>query len=203
LGTLGSCVKVKWQQFIYLIDIMTYQIDRLFGSKTRVALLTKLLMNAEKNYYLRELSKELNIPYSMLYKEKNTLLSLGVINVERRGKINLISINKKLSYYSELKGLVMKTTGVVGVIKKILENTVGIKFALIYGSFASGRETESSDVDLLIIGDADEQKILDAVNDAEGTIGREVNHILWSEKEFNNRILERHHLLINIGRKKS
>ncbi len=177
---------------------MTYQIDRLFGSKTRVALLTKLLMNTEKNYYLRELAKELNIPYSMLYKEKNTLLSLGVINVERRGKINLISLNKQLSYYPELKGLVMKTTGIAGVIENFLKDVVGIKFALIYGSFASGRETDSSDVDLLIIGDADEEKILDAVNEAERSIGREVNHILWSEKEFGNRIFERHHLLINI-----
>ena len=177
---------------------MTHQIDRLFGSRTRVMLLTKLLMNANRSYYLRELAKELNVPYSMLYKEKNTLRSLGILKEERKGKINLLSLNKNLPYYPELKGLVMKTTGLAGVIADSLHTIAEVKYALIYGSFANGEETGSSDVDLMIVGDTAEEKILDAVTTAEKTIGREINYILWSENEFYSRVREKHHLLINI-----
>ena len=181
---------------------MTYQIDRLFGSRTRVTLLTKLLMNADRSYYPRELSKELKIPYSMLYKEKNTLLSLGILKEERKGKINLLSVNKNLPYYPELKGIVMKTTGLAGVTADSLHVIYGVKYALIYGSFANGEETGSSDVDLLIIGDTDEEKILDAVTKVEKTTAREINYILWSENEFYDRVREKHHLLINIVSKR-
>jgi len=181
---------------------MTHQIDRLFGSRTRVMLLTKLLMNANRSYYLRELAKELNVPYSMLYKEKNTLRSLGILKEERKGKINLLSLNKNLPYYPELKGLVMKTTGLAGVIADSLHTIADVKYALIYGSFANGEETGSSDVDLMIVGDTDEEKILDAVTTAEKTIGREINYILWSENEFCSRVREKHHLLINIVSRK-
>jgi len=181
---------------------MTYQIDRLFGSKTRVALLTKLMMNLERSYYLRELSEELKIPYSMLFKEKNTLLKLGIITEEKRGKINLISVNCNLPYFAELKSLFLKTTGIIGIIGKSLQNIEGIKYALIYGSFAEGKETISSDVDLLIIGDADEEKILDILNDVEKTTNREVNYILWSEKDYQLRLMENHHLIVNILRGK-
>jgi len=181
---------------------MAYQIDRLFGSRTRVTLLTKLLMNADRSYYLRELAKELKIPYSMLYKEKNTLLSLGILKEERKGKINLLSVNKNLPYYPELKGIMMKTTGLAGVTADSLHTIYGIKYALIYGSFANGEETGSSDVDLLIIGDTDEEKILDAVTKVEKTTAREINYILWSENEFYDRVREKHHLLINIVSKR-
>ena len=181
---------------------MAYQIDRLFGSRTRVTLLTKLLMNADRSYYLRELAKELKIPYSMLYKEKNTLLSLGILKEERKGKINLLSVNKNLPYYPELKGIMMKTTGLAGVTADSLHTIYGIKYALIYGSLANGEETGSSDVDLLIIGDTDEEKILDAVTKVEKTTAREINYILWSENEFYDRVREKHHLLINIVSKR-
>jgi len=90
---------------------MTSKIDRLFGSKTRVSLLSKLLMNPDKSFYIRELSRELEIPYGMLYKEEKNLVSLGIVNEEKKGKVTLVSINKNLPYFAELKNLMIKTVG--------------------------------------------------------------------------------------------
>jgi len=55
------------------------------------------------------LSKDLKIPYGMLYKEEKNLVSLGILNEEKKGKITLISVNNKLPYFAELKGLITKT----------------------------------------------------------------------------------------------
>ena len=180
---------------------MTYQIDRLFGSKTRVALLSRLLMNADKSFYIRQLAKETNIPYSMLYKEEKNLASLGVVNEEKKGKVTLVSVNKKLPYFAELKGLVMKTAGLASLLGNALSKLTDVRYALIYGSFASGQETESSDVDVLIVGNVGEERILKAVSAIEEKTGREINYIVWSEAEFRKRVRSKHHILTETARK--
>ena len=180
---------------------MTYKIDRLFGSKTRVALLSKLMMKADRSFYIRELSKDLHIPYSMLYKEEKNLASLGIVNEEKRGKVTLVSVNKKLSYLSELKGLITKTAGLAELIRSALSELKGIRYALVYGSLASGEESGSSDVDVMIVGDVDEEQVLKATSRIEEKAEREINYILWSEYDFKKRAKSRHHLLTDIARK--
>jgi predicted nucleotidyltransferase len=180
---------------------MTSKIDRLFGSKTRVTLLVKLLMNSEKSFYIRELSRELNIPYGMLYKEEKNLASLNIINEENKGKVTLVTINKSLPFFAELKNLLIKTAGLGDLLKNALSELSGVRYALVYGSFASGEESASSDIDVLIVGSAKEEKILNAIGSTEKTVGREINYILWNEEEFMKRVRSRHHLLTEIASK--
>jgi len=180
---------------------MTSKLDKLFGSKTRVALLSNLMMNSDKQFYIRELSKDLNIPYGMLYREVKNLVSLGILAEEKRGKVTLVSVNKKLPYFAELKGMMMKTTGLGDLMRNALSKLKGIRHALVYGSFASGEETESSDIDLLVVGGLSEEDVLKAVSHVEKDVGREVNYILWSETEFSKRAKSRHHLLVDIAGK--
>jgi len=177
---------------------MTSRIDRLFGSKTRVALLSRLMMNPDRSFFIRELSRELKIPYGMLYKEEKNLVSLGILTEEKRGKVTLVSVNKKLPYFAEIRRLITKTTGLADLMKSALSRLRGIQYALIYGSFASGEESESSDIDLLVIGDVDEEKVLNAISETEKEVEREINYILWSEKEFMKRVESKHHLLMDI-----
>jgi len=180
------------------IDNMTSKMDRLFGSKTRLTLLSKLVMNPDKSFYIRELSRELKIPYSMLYKEEKNLAALGILNEERKGKVTLVSVNKNLPYFAELKSLIVKTVGLGDLMRNMLLELRGILYALIYGSFASGEESASSDVDLLMIGNVDEEKVLKMTSQIEKEVGREINYILWSEKEFVKRAKSGHHLLADI-----
>jgi len=175
--------------------------DKLFGSKTRVSLLSKLLMNADRSWYIRELARELEIPYSMLYKEVKNLVSLGVINEEKRGKVTLVSVNKSLPFFAELKSLMVKTVGLSDLLRTGLSELKQIRYALVYGSFASGEESASSDVDFLIVGDVDEERLLKVVGGIEKEVGREINYILWSEKEFMERVKSKHHLLRDIASK--
>jgi len=158
-------------------------------------------MNADRSWYIRELARELEIPYSMLYKEVKNLVSLGVINEEKRGKVTLVSVNKSLPFFAELKSLMVKTVGLSDLLRTGLSELKQIRYALVYGSFASGEESASSDVDLLIVGDVDEERLLKVVGGIEKEVGREINYILWSEKEFMERVKSKHHLLRDIASK--
>jgi len=178
---------------------MAYKIDRLFGSRTRVSILVKLLMDLERSYYLRELAGELGLPYSMVHKEVGNLVGLGILTEEKRGKVNLVAVNRGLPYLAELKALIAKTAGVGNVLRDALEDLKGVEYAIVYGSFASGEETASSDIDLLIVGSVDEEEVLRAVAECERRLGREVNYMLWSRKELLSRAGSGHHLVADIA----
>jgi predicted nucleotidyltransferase len=159
------------------------------------------MMDSDKRFYIRELSKNLSIPYGMLYREVKNLVLLGILQEEKTGKVTLISANRKLPYFAELKSMMIKTAGLGDLVKNVLSGLDGIRYALIYGSFASGAEAEGSDIDLLVVGDISEEEVLKAVSRVEKDVGREVNYIVWSEREFSKRVRGKHHLLAEIIRK--
>jgi len=182
------------------LDNMTSKLDKLFGSGTRVVLLSKFIMNPGRRFHIRELSRETGIPYGMLYREVKNLVSLDILIEERRGKVTLVSANEKLPFFPELRGLVMKTVGLGDLMRNALSGLKGIRYALIYGSFASGEYAEGSDVDVLIVGNVGEDEVLKAVSKVEREIGRDVNYILWSEREFLKRAERKQHLLTEISK---
>ena len=75
-----------------------------------------------------------------------------------------------------------------------------IKYALIYGSFAKGTESQSSDIDLLVIGDVNENTLLRSISKTERTIGREINYLLWKENEFMERVEKKIPLMKEISK---
>jgi hypothetical protein len=68
-------------------------------------------MNPDKTFHLRQLSREPNTTYRMLYEEEKNLATLSILTEEKKGKITLISINKNISYFTELENLITKTAG--------------------------------------------------------------------------------------------
>lgn len=179
---------------------MITKINQLLGSETRVKILAKLALNSDSAFYMRELERELGINFASIHRELTNLKKLGLVTDERRGKIRLFRINKSSPIYPEVRGLMLKTAGIGDVIRDALKGVGEVKYALVFGSIARGDEKTSSDVDLLLIGDIDEEKLIAKTRNAEDKIGREINYIIWSEKEFKKRIKERMGLLIEIGK---
>jgi len=122
-------------------------------------------------------------------------LEIEFIKKRKRGKQIFYSVNKDLPIFEDLKRIVLKTEGVGSELRTNLNKLGKIKYALIFGSFANGKEIATSDIDILIIGDTKEENLIEAISNIEERIGREVNYILWSEKELKERMKEKHYLL--------
>jgi len=172
-------------------------VGKLFASKTRTDLLTLFFMNSGKEFYMRELSRGLDVNVNAVRRELKNLKELAIIKEKRKGNLILYTVNKNSPIYKELKGMVLKTSGLGEFLKERLEK-MDLEFALVYGSFARGEETERSDVDILIVGRVDEDEFVKIINDFEKRIRREINYIIWSEKEFRRKAREKHHLLHEI-----
>ena len=98
-----------------------------------------------------------------------------------------------------MRKLFLKTTALGQQLKSSLPQLKKAKYALIYGSVARGEALETSDIDLLVIGDIAEENLIAGIRKVEEKMGREINYILWSEKEFEKRAKTKHHLLTEIA----
>ena len=179
---------------------MISKIDTLFGSSTRVKILAMLVLNSDKEFYIKEISDTLRLSYGLVHRELENLKKISIITERHKGKLRHFKINKSSLIYPEIRSLILKTEGLGNIIAEALKKVKGIKYAMIFGSFAKGTEIETSDVDLLIIGNSDEEEIVEASKSAEKKIGKDVNYILWSVKDFAKKAKEKNHLILDISK---
>lgn len=159
-------------------------LNGLFSSKLRVMLLDVFMSFPDSRYYAREISRKIRADAKNVCRELNKLEHLGLLISERQGPLKYYSPNRDFYLFPELKAMFFKTTGVQGALKKTLENIRGIEAAFIYGSYATGNETQDSDVDVLIVGRPDIPQLNDALEALEAKLGREVNYFCFDREEF-------------------
>lgn len=166
-------------------------LEQLFTSKARIKVLeTFLVTSSDTEVHIRELARELNTSPPHIMKVLESLTMLGILTKIRRGNMVFYKLNKSSTIAEDIKRILLKTESLGYELQKILKETDGrnIRYALIYGSFAKGTEVTSSDIDLLVIGDIDEDEVVKTVLKAQKRIGREINYIVWSEEEFSGKI---------------
>jgi len=73
-----------------------------------------------------------------------------------------------------------------------------IKIAFIFGSFAQKKEDSFSDVDLMIIGNPDEDLLVSRITKTESRINREINYHIFSPADWNRKLKENNSFLENI-----
>jgi len=162
-------------------------INRLFSSKIRTKLLDAFLSLPKARFYIRELERKINEEAKNISRELKNLESLGLLISESKGNQKFYSVNEDFFLFSELKGIIFKTTGVLGLLKDALAKLKGIEVAFIYGSYATGKETEISDVDLMIVGKPDLAELNREINGLEDKLNREINYMCFDREEYEER----------------
>lgn len=162
-------------------------LEMLISSKTRIRLLTLFLLNPGREYYIREIERMTGENYAAIHGELANLESFGLLSRERKGKQVYFSANQDFFLYHDLQQMVLKTEGVSRILRDTFSDMQGISCLFIYGSFAAGTAGAESDIDLFIVGDIDEDRILAAAGAAEQTLKREINYTLMSDQEYRER----------------
>jgi len=160
----------------------------LMQSRTRIRILTLLLLGREGRYYVREIQRRVGENINAVRRELSNLESAGLAKSEHIANLKYYQINSSSSIYPELRSLFLKTEGVAEVVKEKLAEHGFISKAFIFGSFAVGNVSSSSDIDLFIVGDIDEKIVLRSIREVESFLGREVNYVAMSAKEFEKRV---------------
>lgn len=185
-------------------------LTKLFGSNTRVLLLKLFLVDQDKKYYIRQLSRDLGLHLNSVRRELNNLEEFGLLVSElkiaqgeeldddsednkKKNKI-LANLKQERKYYKinisfplvdEIRSLIMKSYVLrqKDFIDKL--KTIGkIKILILTGMFTNEKRTV---IDIFIVGDIDKDKLVKTIKNFEKEIGKEINYTTLNLKEFHYR----------------
>ena len=167
-------------------------------TKNRAELLSLFFTNPEKSFYMQEVGRILNKKPGVFQRTLNNMVSEGILVSEYRANSRYFKVNKKNPIYKELKSIIFKTIGIAGSIKQVLDELNNLEGAFIYGSYAKNKENYLSDIDILIIGNPDEEILLNKLDNLVKKLQREINYKIYSYKDLKREILEKEPFIINI-----
>ncbi len=145
--------------------------------------------------HMREIERRTGFAIGTVQTELKKLQRLDIVSRVRDGNRVYYKANAAHPLYIEIRSLVLKTCGLVDVIKDALSNEKNIRVAFVFGSFARQEEKANSDIDLIVIGGIGLRKLTSLLMESSGKIGREINPHTFSEKEFVKRKKQQDHFL--------
>lgn len=174
----------------------------LFG-QTRRSVLALLFGHADEQFYLREIARRGGTGIGATQRELGQLTEAGLISRVRRGHQIYYQANRKNPIFSELKSILVKTSGIRDILLEGLTSLEDrIKLAFVFGSIARGEEKASSDVDLMVVGEASFTDVVSALGQIEAKLGREVNPTVYGPREFREKLVAKDHFLSTIAKEK-
>ena len=173
----------------------------LFG-KTRRAVLGLLYGHSDQAFYLRQIARLTGVGLGAAQREMGELSRAGIARRTRRGNQVYFEASTQCPIFKELKSLLTKTVGVGQVLKQALAPLIDqIDVAFVHGSVARGEETKTSDIDLLVIGEATFADVVSALGEAQETLRREVNPAVYPGCEFKTKLAGKNHFLRSVMEK--
>jgi predicted nucleotidyltransferase len=163
--------------------------DALFP-RVRQRVLALLYGNPERSFFSNEVVALAQSGTGAVQRELATLAEAGLLNVTTRGNQKHYQANAANPIFAELRGLVLKTSGLVDVLRSALAPLAPqILGAFVFGSVAKQEDTANSDIDVLIVSDAlGYADVFGALEPASEQLGRKVNPTLYSRSDFAKRI---------------
>jgi predicted transcriptional regulator len=169
-------------------------LEHLFGSRTRVKLITLFLTHPNEPIFVRELTRRIGTQINAVRRELANLLKFGLIaevkvNAEgskRPGlKRRYYQLNATYPLLPEIKALVTKASVLVEHhLDKDLEGLGQVKYAALMGSFLG---IANAPVDLFIVGSVSAASLKKLLAKMEKALGHEINYTVMPAHEYQYR----------------
>ncbi|HET7634575.1 MAG TPA: nucleotidyltransferase domain-containing protein [Burkholderiales bacterium] len=157
----------------------------LFFGAYRRQVLALLLLHPDESFHLRELARITNTQPGTLRRELTQLVEAGVLSREKMGNLVRYKADPACPIYDELRSIFKKTAGVADVLREALTPLSSkISAAFVYGSIASGAERRTSDIDVMIVGAASFEEVVQALHPCQEQLRREINPNVYSTADF-------------------
>jgi predicted nucleotidyltransferase len=173
-------------------------LDALFP-KTRQGILAALLVQPDKAWYGSELARHMGVPSSSLQRELQGLAEVGILKTHRQGWMAYYQANADSPLFTDLRGLLLKSAGLVDVLADTLKPLASkLRMVFVYGSIANGTDQSDSDIDLLVVGNAAPAELALPLRRAREILGREINPKVYTPAEFNRKRAAKDHFLTRV-----
>jgi DNA-binding MarR family transcriptional regulator len=142
----------------------------------------RLFLNPSRQAYLRELADEFNAAPSQVREELRQLDEAGFLESRKNGRQILYQANQKHSLFKELQSMVQKALGMDRVLDSILERLGNLEKAYLIDDYAEGKD--SGIIDLVLVGNIDQENLTDLVHKTERYIDRKIRTLIVQSDEW-------------------
>lgn len=150
----------------------------LLRSRLQAEILTAILLNPDREWSLTELAHRVGSSVATAQREVRRAEETGVVRSHRVGNIRLVRADLDGPLSEPLTELLLRSLGPKQVVAEVLAGVPGVEAAYLFGSwaarFAGERGRSPQDIDVLVIGEPDRDKLDDATSEAERRLARPV-----------------------------
>src|SRR5512139_1231180 len=173
------------------------RLAELLSSRARAEIFRLLFNGMGEELHVREIERRSGMNDSTLRQELRKLVRLDLVQSRKDSNRVYYRAKTESPLYSEIRSLVLKTSGLADALKSALEDK-RIRVAFVFGSIARGEEKAGSDVDLMVIGRLRLRDLSRLLSGIEEKIGREVNPHVLNEKELRKRVRAKEHFVSRV-----
>jgi len=173
-------------------------LSEILSSKVRAEVF-RLLFGLNKDaLYVREIQRRSGFAIGTIQTEMKKLHKLDLVSKTRDGNRLYYRSNQHNPIFSEIQALVIKTVGLLDVLKDALAGEKAIRVAFVFGSLARGSEKAESDIDLMVIGYLGLRALTRLLNGLTDKLEREINPFILTPEEFSTRKSKNEHFLSQV-----
>ena len=148
-------------------------------SQQQGEILALLLGDPDLELSLTEIAARTGAPHPSVYREIQRAEQAGLVTTRKMGNMRLVRANTASPYYPGLADVLTRAFGVPAVLAEVLRPVGGIAAAYIYGSWAARHDGQAGqrpvgDIDVLVLGEPDRDRLYDALSTAEERLGRPI-----------------------------
>jgi len=169
-----------------------------FLKNGRGEILELFFKNSDREFYFREIAASLNKEPGAIQNYLNSLVKQNILQDERKGNMRFFKLNKNHPIYEEIKSIISKTIGIEYKLKELVSVLSKVEYAFIFGSIAKGKEYGDSDIDLLLIGEVNQDFLVEKISKLQSELSREINYQIYTKDEVIKKLTERNEFFKNI-----
>lgn len=167
--------------------------EQLFGSKTRVKLLSLFYNNPDRPFYVREITRKIDEQINSVRRELQNLLNIGIVRSVSQSNRLYYEVNPKYKFHKQLqeifrqipaKSKEIKQTKEEDRILKQLQKAGNVRLAFLTGAFVRG---STQMIDIFIVGDMNKAQLTRVIADLEKEMNRELNFTTMTIEDFDYR----------------
>lgn len=149
----------------------------------QLRLLALLLLQPERQWTLHELAEAVDAPQSSVHRELGRAEAAGIVRRNAEARPHLFSAAVDDAFYEPLATLLSRSVGVELQLRNALDRP-DVDAAAIYGSWVAGVRRPGSDIDVLVVGDANLRSLRKLVRPIGKSAGRNVDLTVLGDDEF-------------------
>ncbi len=173
-------------------------LSEILSSKVRAEVFRLLFGLNDDALHVRGIERMTGFAIGTIQTEMKKLHKLDLVVKRRDGNRLYYSANQNHPIFPEIQALVIKTVGLLDVLKGALADEKAIRVAFVFGSLAEGSGKAGSDIDLMVIGDIGLRALTSLLHGLTEKLSREINPYVLSIEEFNKRKSENEHFLAQV-----